>query len=62
MIIKGFIKEILGTREWTNKEGEKRQSVKMVLSIPYVSKDGQEHDDELMGEMNYGNPAFFEGV
>ena len=62
MIIKGFIKEILGTREWSNKDGEKRQSVKMVLSIPYVSKDGQEYEDELVGEMNYGNPAFLEGV
>ena len=62
MIIKGFIKEILGSREWTNREGEKRQSVKMVLGIPYVSKDGQERYDELMGEMNIQSEEFLEGL
>ncbi len=62
MIIKGFIKQVLESREWTNKDGEKRQSVKLILSIPYVSKDGQEHEDELMGEMNYGNEKFLEGL
>lgn len=58
MIIKGLIKEIGPSREWENKDGEKRQSVKIVLAIPYVAKDGQEHSDELLGEMNLPNPEF----
>ena len=56
MIIRGFIKEVGQTRDWTNKDGEKRQSVKLVLQVPYVSKDGQEHFDELLGEMNLPSP------
>ena len=62
MIIRGFIKEVGQTREWTNKDGENRQSVKLTLAVPYVSKDGQEHNDELMGEMNVPNPEFIEGL
>lgn len=51
MILKGFIKEIGQTRGWTNKDGEARQSVKLTLAIPYMSKDGQEFKDELIAEM-----------
>lgn len=36
MIIRGFIKEVGQTRDWTNKEGEKRQSVRLILQVPYV--------------------------
>ena len=61
MIIKGFIKEVGLPREWSNKEGEKRLSVKLTLQIPYVSKDGQERYDELMGEMNIQSEEFLEG-
>lgn len=60
MIIKGFIKEVGQTRDWTNKDGEARQSVKLTLAIPYVSKDGQEHNDELLGEMNLPSQEFME--
>ena len=62
MIIKGFIKEVGQTRDWTTKEGEKRQSVKLTLEMPYITKDGQERSDVLMGEMSYGNPDFLEGL
>lgn len=62
MILRGFIKEVGQTRDWTNKEGEARQSVKLVLSIPYVSKDGHENYDELMGEMNLPNGEFLTGL
>lgn len=62
MIVRGFIKEIGQTREWTNKDGESRQSVKLTLAVPYVSKDGQEHNDELQGEMNVPTPEFMEGL
>ena len=54
MILKGFIKEVGQTRSWTNKDGEQRQSVKLTVAIPYLSKDGQERQDELIGEMSYG--------
>ena len=62
MIIKGFIKEVGQTREWTNKDGESRQSVKLTLAVPFVSKDGQEHSDELLGEMNVQTPEFMESL
>ena len=62
MIIRGFIKEVGQTREWTDKNGEKKQSVKLTLQVPYLTKDGQERNDELMGEINYGNPEFLEGL
>ena len=62
MTIKGFIKEVGQTRSWTNKDGEKRQSVKLTLEIPYVSKDGQERYDELQGEMNIHSAEFMEGL
>ena len=58
MILQGFIKEVGQTRGWTNKDGESRQSVKLTLAIPYVSKDGQERNDELIGEMNLPNQEF----
>jgi hypothetical protein len=62
MIIRGFIKEVGQTRDWTNKDGETRQSVKLTLAIPYVSKDGQEYNDELMCEMNLPNAEFLQGL
>ena len=62
MIIKGFIKEVGQTREWTNKDGESRQSVKLTLAVPFVSKDGQEHYDELLGEMTLPNEEFNESL
>lgn len=62
MIIRGFIREVGQTRDWTTKEGEQRQSVKLTLQVPYLTKDGQERNDELMGEINYGNPEFLEGL
>ena len=62
MIIKGFIKEVGQTRDWTDKNGENRQSVKLTLAMPYVSKDGQEHEDELQAEMTLPNAEFLEGL
>ena len=62
MITKGFIKEVGQTRDWTNKDGETRQSVKLTLAIPYMSKDGQEYNDELIGEMTLPNTEFLAGL
>ena len=60
MILKGFIKEVGQTRDWTDKNGEKKQSVRLTLGIPYVSKEGKEHSDELIAEMTFGNPEFLD--
>ena len=62
MILRGFIKEVGQTRDWTNKDGEQRQSVKLTLAIPYVSKDGQEHEDELIAEMTLPSREFLQGL
>lgn len=62
MIIKGFIKEVGQTRDWTDKSGENRQSVKLTLAMPYVSKDGQSHEDELIAEMTLPNLEFMAGL
>ena len=62
MIIKGFIKEVGQTRGWTTKEGDERQSARLTVEIPYVAKDGQERQDELIAEMNVVNEGFLEGL
>ena len=62
MFLKGFIKEVGQPRDWTDKNGDKRQSVKLTLGIPYMSKDGQEHFDELLGEMTLPNAEFAESL
>ena len=62
MILRGLIKEVGQTRDWTNKDGEKQLSVRLTLAIPYVAKDGQERYDELQGEMRVPNAEFLEGL
>ena len=62
MIVKGIIKEIGQTRGWTDKNGEQRRSVKLTLGMPYVSKDGQEHEDEMLAEMTLPNDEFMNGL
>jgi len=62
MILRGFIKEVGQSREWATREGEKKQSVRLTLQVPYVTRDGQERYDELLGEMSYDNPQFLDGL
>ena len=62
MIIRGFIKEVGQTRDWTTKDGEKRQSAKLTIQVPYLTKDGQERYDELISEINYANNEFLQGL
>lgn len=62
MIIKGFIGKVGQTRNWTNKDGEGRQSVNLTLSVPYVTKSGEERQDELMCEMNLPSAEFLESL
>ena len=57
MVIKGFIKEMGQTREWTDKNGVNQQSVKLTLGIPSISKDGKEFCEELMGEFTLPNQS-----
>ena len=60
--IKGFIKNVGQARDWIDKNGEQRQSVNLVLSFPYVSKDGRELCDEMMGEMTLPKDKSVEGI
>lgn len=62
MILKGFIKEVGQTRDWTNRDGEMRHSVKLTLQVPYLTKDGQERCDEMVAETNYTNTEFLDGL
>ncbi len=60
--IKGFIKEVGQTRDWTDRNGEQRQSVNLVLTFPYVAKDGRELCDEMVGEMTLPKDKSVEGI
>jgi len=64
MVTKGFIKAVGQTREWPDKNGEKQQSVKLTLSVPIVTRDGQESEDVLLAEMRLPSQSkeFLEGL
>jgi hypothetical protein len=58
MVLKGFIKEVGDGRSWLTKDGESRQSVRLTVAVPYVSKAGEERNDWLMGEVTVPNAEF----
>ena len=58
MIVKGFITEVGQTRSWTDKDGGEHLNVKLTLSSPYTNKQGEEHEDVLMCEMNIPNEDY----
>lgn len=58
MNVQGFIKEIGVPREWETKEKTKMYSYPIVFSIPYIDKQGTERSDEIVGELNAGNPDY----
>lgn len=60
--IKGFIKAVGQTRDWTDRNGEQRQSVNLLLTFPYVAKDGRELCDEMIGEMTLPKDKSLEGI
>ena len=62
MILRGFIKELGETSGWTNREGATMTSVRLTLQVPYVTRDGQERYDELLGELSYDNPQLLDGL
>ena len=60
--VKGFIKEVGQTREWTDGKGEQCQSVNLVMAFPHMTKDGREQCDEMAGEMILPKDKSVEGV
>lgn len=58
MITKGFIVAVGQPREWSNNNGEKMQSVELTIAIPFVTRNGEERNDMLIGEMSYQNADF----
>lgn len=60
MNVQGFIKEIGVPREWDSREGQKMYSYPIVVSLPYIDKNGTERSDEIIGELNAGNPDYIQ--
>ena len=62
MLIQGFIKEIGAPRAWDTKEGNKMETYPLVLTVPFVGKDGKERADDIMAELNVGNADYIANV
>ena len=62
MNLQGFIKSMGTPREWNTKEGEKRETYPMVLTVPYIGHDGKEHSDDVLAELTAGNPQYITNV
>lgn len=62
MNVTGLIKEIGVPREWTTRENTKMYSYPVVISVPYVDKNGTERSDEILGEMNAANPDWVQKI
>lgn len=58
MIKNGFIKKIGEPRSWTTKEGEKRETYPVTVSVPYVRNDGKQGEDILVCDHTCGNPDY----
>ena len=58
MNVQGFIKSIGVPREWDTREGRKMYSYPVVISIPFVDKQGTKRSDEIVGELNAANPDY----
>lgn len=58
MNVQGFIKEIGVPREWETKEHSKMFSYPIVISIPFLDKQGNQRSDEIVGELNAANPDY----
>lgn len=62
MNVQGFIKEIGAPREWETKEHTKMYSYPVVITIPFVDKQGTQRSDEIVGELNAANPDYMEKI
>ncbi|MBO4430736.1 MAG: hypothetical protein J5790_05285 [Bacteroidaceae bacterium] len=58
MIKTGFIKSIGVPRSWTTKEGEKRETYPVTVSVPYVRNDGKQGEDIMVCDHICGNPDY----
>ena len=62
MIKRGYIKEVGQARDWTDKNGVKKQCVKLLMRIPCGPREGKEYSDEIVGEISFGNPEFLNSL
>lgn len=62
MNLQGFIREIGTPRQWKTKENEPRETYPLIISVPFVGKDGKEHSDDFLAEINVGNKDYIENV
>lgn len=62
MICQGYIKEVGQTIDWTDKNGEKKQRVQLVMRIPCGAREGKEYSDEMIGDVYPRNPEFLESL
>ena len=62
MNIKGKIKSIGAPREWTSRENKKMSSYPVVIEVPYIGRDGNEHKDEILGELVSGNDGYIKNL
>lgn len=62
MTCKGYITEVGQPWDWTVKNGVKQQCVKLVMRIPCGTREGNEYFDEIMGEVNIGNPEILDSL
>lgn len=58
MKLKGYLTRISEPRTWTTQQGETRYSYPVEISVPYLTSQGEERHDELMGEHVAGNPEY----
>lgn len=58
MIKQGFIKSIGEPRSWTTKEGERRETYPVKVSVPYVRNDGKQGEDILVCDHTCGSPDY----
>lgn len=58
MNVQGFIKSIGVPREWETREQKKMWSYPVVIAIPFVDREGIQRSDEIVGELNAGNPDY----
>lgn len=62
MLVRGILSEVGQPWDWTDKNGVKQQCVKLLMRIPCGTREGNEYFDEIMGEVNIGNPEFLNSL
>ena len=58
MKLQGYIQSIGTPRDWETRDGEKRQTYPITITLPYVGSDGKEHSEEIVADHNCGNPDY----